>query len=209
MLEGRPASNGRENSPQATCPSLCPSTTSHPVPVAWQYSGNQGGTFLGLTLFPNDLPDAMEETTVFGVGRGLVMDKLHLQGDDVLVLAEVVQMWWPQGLAATSCLVPGTVPRPEPPHAAGSSGRDHRGSLCPGQQCLLQRKTWETAPASSHVGLTLIKWVTRRLLGVGLLPAAEKGPGPPDLTSQRAFQRQIHPYKTVLGKCMQPSGPQK
>lgn len=65
---------------------------SHPVPIAWQYSGSQGATFLGLTLFPNDLPDAMEETTVFGVGRGLVMDKLHLQGDDALVLAEVMQV---------------------------------------------------------------------------------------------------------------------
>lgn len=36
------------------------------------------------------------------------------------------------------------------------------GEACAhGQQCILQRKTWETAAASSYVGLTLIKWVTR------------------------------------------------
>lgn len=58
------------------------------------------------------------------------------------------------------------------------------GEACAhGQQCLLQRKTWETAAASSHVGLTLIKWVTRWLLDMRLLRGVVKGQGPPDLTS--------------------------
>lgn len=39
-------------------------------------------------MFPNNLPDAVEEAAVFGLGGALVMDKLHLRGDDVLVLAE-------------------------------------------------------------------------------------------------------------------------
>ena len=32
-----------------------------------------------LTLFPHDLPDPVEESSVFGAGRGLVMDKFHLR----------------------------------------------------------------------------------------------------------------------------------
>lgn len=51
-----------------------------------------------------------------------------------------------------------------------------------GQQRILQRKTWETASASDHVGFTVLRWVAGWLLGWGLLPRAE-GPRPPDLTS--------------------------
>lgn len=32
-----------------------------------------------LTLFPHDLPDPVEESSVFGAGRGLVMDEFHLR----------------------------------------------------------------------------------------------------------------------------------
>jgi len=69
-----------------------PACTHRPPPTPSPQRGGSGPrqdiTSAGLTLFPNDLPDAVEEAAVFGLGGALVMDKLHLWGDDALVLAE-------------------------------------------------------------------------------------------------------------------------
>lgn len=52
-----------------------------------------------------------------------------------------------------------------------------------GQQCVLQRKAWETASASNRVGFTVLKWVVGWLRGWWLLPRAGEWPRPPDLIS--------------------------